>query len=111
MADIQITDNSGAVISEMEKAVEIALTKIGMKAEGYAKLGCPEDTGNLRNSISNEIDDRNVYVGTNVEYAVYVEFNDKAEHLVGGAHYLRNAVTDHIAEYQNILESTLKSGN
>lgn len=111
MADIQVTDNSGAVISEMEKAVEIALTKIGMKAEGYAKLGCPVDTGNLRNSISHETDDKNVYVGTNVEYAVYVEFNDKAQHTVGGAHYLRNAVTDHIDEYQNILTSTLKGGH
>lgn len=122
MADIQVTDNSGAVISEMEKAVEIALKKIGMKAEGYAKLGCPVGTpestgipgyigGTLRNSITYDVDDDAVYIGTNVKYAVYVEFNDKAKHLVGGAHYLRNAVTDHIDEYQNILTSTLKSGH
>ncbi len=32
-------------------AIERAMEAIGMQAEGYAKILCPVDTGNLRNSI------------------------------------------------------------
>ena len=46
--------------------------------EGSAKRNCPVDTGNLRNSLhimSHAIPkDARAVVGTNVEYAPYVEF-------------------------------------
>lgn len=71
---VEITDNSGLVREEMQAAVLRALEKCGLTAEGYAKLLCPVDTGNLRNSITHQVDGGGdaVYIGTNSEYGAYV---------------------------------------
>lgn len=73
--EIKITDNSGLAKDEMEAAVLRALEKCGLVAEGYAKKLCPVDTGNLRNSITHRVEPEEsvVYIGTNSEYAPYVE--------------------------------------
>lgn len=72
--EIEITDNSGLVREEFQAAVLRALEKCGLTAEGYAKLLCPVDTGNLRNSITHQVDEGGdvVYIGTNSEYGAYV---------------------------------------
>lgn len=85
--------------------IETALEKVGLVAERYAKLACPVDTGRLRNSISHAHDKNTSYVGTNVEYAPYVEMgttNTKAQP------YLKPAIADHIQEYKSIVEQELK---
>jgi HK97 gp10 family phage protein len=105
-----------------------ALEAVGIALEGYAKLMCPVDTGRLRNSITHDVRDDKVYVGTNVEYAPYVEYGTGAG--VGGrstpwkyqdAHgkwhtttghdpqpFIRPAVQDHLDEYKDIMEEELK---
>jgi len=51
-----------------------ALTKAAIIVESSAKLLCPVgDTGNLRNSITHEVENNQAAIGTNVEYAQYVE--------------------------------------
>ena len=84
---IKITeDNTGQVLSELEKAVVRALESIGTNAEKYAKALCPVGTtestgkkgyrgGTLRGSISHSVNPSNktVSVYSNVEYAPYVE--------------------------------------
>ena len=65
----KITDNTEEFKSALQNAIERGLEAIGVTAEGYAKEDCPVDTGNLRNSISHAIKDKEVYIGTNVEYA------------------------------------------
>ena len=50
-----------------------------------------------------------VYVGTNVEYAIAQETNDYYKHTVGGAHFLKNAAANHGETYRKILEKQLKS--
>jgi phage gpG-like protein len=45
------------------------LVAVGLTLEGYAKLLCPVDTGRLRISITFDVRDNTVYIGTNVEYA------------------------------------------
>lgn len=71
---IEITDNSGLVREEFQAACLRALEKCGLTAEGYAKLLCPVDTGNLRNSITHQLDEGGdvVYIGSASEYAAYV---------------------------------------
>lgn len=49
-----------------------------------------------------------VYVGTNVEYAIDQETNDYYKHTVGGAHFLKNAAANHGETYRKILEKQLK---
>ena len=83
------------------------LKAIGMTAEGYAKENTPVDTGRLRNSISHATDDEVAYVGTNVEYAPYVELGARGRKPV---HMLTRAATEHKAEYKQIMENALKNG-
>ena len=54
--------------------IEKALNKACLAVENEAKKQCPVDTGDLRNSITHEVEDNVGYVGTNKEYAPYVEF-------------------------------------
>lgn len=85
--------------------IETALEKVGLMAERNAKIACPVDTGRLRNSISHTHDKNTAYVGTNVEYAPYVEMgttNTKAQP------YLKPAIANHIQEYKSIVEQELK---
>lgn len=105
MGLFEFIDNSQIFIDAKDEAIERALEAIGITAEGYAKLKCPVDTGRLRNSISHTHDKDSVYIGTNVEYAVYVEMgtiNSPAQP------YLKPAVTGHHAEYKRIAESCLR---
>ena len=85
---VMTEDNTQKVLEELDKATQIALTMIGMKTEKYAKALCPVGTpestgkkgyrgGTLRNSITFEAtstkEGGEVVVGSNVEYAPYVE--------------------------------------
>ena len=139
-----------------EESILQALEMIGLKAEDYAKMKCPVDTGLLRNSIAHAVageqpsigasykdtekkartykadnPDENgeikqgtyagrtpkkkgeytVYVGTNVEYAPYVEMG----HIQAGSGkhvapqpYIKPAIVDHLDEYKTILANALK---
>ena len=48
-----------------------------------------------------------MYIGTNVEYAPYVEYGDNATHKTGGAHFLRDAAAEHGEHYKQIMEAAL----
>ena len=50
------------------------LNKACLLVENDAKLKCPVDTGQLRSSITHRIEGTTGIVGTNVEYAPYVEY-------------------------------------
>lgn len=106
---IKITDNSKEVKKEFEKAILKALETCGLAAEGYAKKLAPVDTGNLRNSITHTVDEKEpaAYIGTNVEYASYVELGTAK---MKAQPYLKPAVTDHTSEYRKIIEDALKTG-
>ena len=60
MADlggVVFNDYSAEVLEAMHDAVVQALERCGEQAEGYAKDLTPVDTGNLRNSITHQVDD------------------------------------------------------
>lgn len=54
--------------------VSKALNRACLVVENEAKRLCPVDTGDLRSSITHEINNDVGIVGTNKEYAPYVEF-------------------------------------
>lgn len=74
---LECENHCDELMAQANNAAIRALEKCGLVAEGYAKKACPVDTGNLRNSITHDIDDKDgegsVYIGTVVEYSVYVE--------------------------------------
>lgn len=106
--NVTLTDNTKEVRNALDDAVSTALNLIGMQAEKYAKGLCPVDTGRLRNSITHVTDDDSAYIGTNVEYAPYVELDGTKNHPNGQAHFLRDAVQNNVSEYRRILESCLR---
>lgn len=109
----EVVSRADEVLAALRQQVALGLESIGQEAEGYAKDECPVDTGRLRNSISHEVQEDDVYIGTNVEYAPYVEYRDKARdkarHTTGKAHFLRDAATTHTDHYKAIMEAALKA--
>ncbi len=99
-------DNTEQVLSAMEKAIERGLEAIGLTAEGHAKKETPVDTGRLRNSISHAVEDKATYIGTNVEYAPYVELGARGR---DGKHMLQRAATEHTDEYKRLMEESMKN--
>jgi phage gpG-like protein len=129
--EIEITDNSAEVLEAMEANKLKALEQCGLAGENFAKLLCPVDTGNLRNSITHTVQDDAAYIGSNSEYAAYVELGTgkyysggrqtpwvyqdaKGEwHLTYGQRaqaYLKPAVSDNADTYRSIIEDALKNG-
>ena len=104
---IKVIDNSSIFFGYSNVAIARALEAIGLTAEGYAKLRCPVHTGRLRSSITHAVDDKTAFIGTNVEYAAYVEMGTvktKAQP------YLRPAVAGHADVYKRIALNALKLG-
>lgn len=133
------SNNIGEVMEALDGFTERALTMIGIKAEKYAKARCPVGTpestgkkgyrgGTLRNSITFQVEGDMLSVGTNVEYAPYVElgtgpyfqsppaweqFGTKKGSGTGRGYvkprpYLKPAITDHIDEYKKIIQNEAK---
>lgn len=104
---IEITDNSQLVKDEMQWAALRALEICGLTAEGYAKPLCPVVTGNLRNSITHlvQAEELAAYIGSNVEYAGYVELGTIKRKAKP---YLKPSVADHTDKYRKIIEVELK---
>ena len=134
ITSVQITDNSAEVLEAMREQAMLGLEAIGQEAEGYAKEETPVDTGRLRNSIAHKVveDEKAVYIGTNVEYAPYLEYGtgvyaDNGQgrktpwsyqdsngnwHTTNGMkprHFLKKAVSEHDNHYRSIMEAALKS--
>lgn len=104
---VEVISHKDEVLDALRQQMEAGLEACGQVAEGYAKLECPVRTGRLRDSISHVVDDwHDVYIGTNVEYAPYVENGARGR---APKHFLRNAASNHGAEYRQILENHLKS--
>ena len=107
---VTIKDNSKEVIKELHHKMPLVLEALGMEGEGNAvseitTMGAV-DTGRLRGSISHAKDDESAYIGTNVEYAPYVELGT---YRMRARPFLRNAVANHSDDYKRIIESGLKS--
>lgn len=129
---IDINDNTSRAREEIQAAALLALEKCGLTAEGYAKLLCPVVTGNLRNSITHQVDISELLcrIGSASEYAAYVElgtgiyypggrqdpwvYQDAKGnwHLTHGQRaqpYLKPAVADHVPEYKAMIEGEMRN--
>jgi len=131
-----LDDHSAEVLAALESACQRALETCGLVAEGYAKklVNSPGKfgTGALRNSITHTVTNSGehaAYVGTDSEYAIYVEMGT-GKYVTGGrptpwvykdakgnwhmTHgqrarpYIKPAVADHAQQYQKIIKSELE---
>ena len=107
---VDYKDNSQQILSALEKGKRNALTAIGATAETHTKENITADklvdTGRLRNSISYAVDGESAYIGTNVEYAPYLELGTKK---IAAHHYLKRAATEHKDEYKKLTAQAIKT--
>lgn len=129
-----VKNNRKLVEKGLEEAVAAALEEIGLKAETYASMKAPVDTGLLRNSITHALSGKGadkttyqadrgdatgtysgvapddgedaVYIGTNVEYAAYVELGTSRS---PAQPFIKPAIEDHRDEYKAIALKHLKN--
>ena len=140
VAGFEVTqDNTKEVLEALDQASDRALMIIGVKAEKYAKALCPVGTpestgikgyrgGTLRNSITFNVrsEDKEVDIGSNVEYAPYVELGTGPQfeappeweqfdapkgsgHGKGmrPRHFLRDGIQQHMSEFGQIIKNEL----
>ena len=128
-------DYSDEVLEAFNAACLRALERCGEQAEGYATDLVPVDTSALKQSITHKVvaSEPAAYIGTNSEYAAYVEFGTGVHSSIGGGTtkthwvymgddgkfhigkpqqprpYLKPAVADHVGTYKNIFKDELSS--
>lgn len=101
------TNNTQQLLDELREKKEAALDAVGQAAETQAKLNLENDprrvdTGTLRGSIGHALaDEDTMCVGTDVEYAIYVELGTLK---MSPSHYLKRSVQDHADEYMNVIK-------
>lgn len=109
---VHVKSNIDDIKKETEQKALVALEKIGLKAEAYAKQSLTQqgavDTGRLRNSVTHNVFQKElaVQVGTNVEYSPYIEFGTSQG--MKPRPYIRPSIENHIDEYRQIIETALK---
>lgn len=130
---VTFNDYSDEVLEAFDEACLRALERCGEQAEGYATDLVPVDTSALKQSITHRVIDSEpaAYIGTNQEYAAYVEFGTGHYSTTGGgtpkSHwvymgddgewhigkpqkpqpYLKPAVANHVGTYRNIIKDEL----
>ena len=136
VADVTIkgTSNKQAVLDEFRRQKKVAPEAIGLQGETNAKMHITAAgavaSGRLRNSISHATDDDSAYIGTDVEYGIYVEVGTGIYASEGGRStpwsykddegnwhttvgmkprpFLAPAVQEHIDEYKELVENYMK---
>ena len=93
-------------IEKMKQRRERTIQQIAVFVEAEAKLRAPVKTGHLRRSISHETQsDENTskaYIGTNVEYAPYVEFGVASKNIPAQP-YLRPAIEENRDKIRDMI--------
>ena len=111
---VRIINHRDEVERAISQALERALTSVGEFVAGEAQDELENDprridTGNLRNSIRPEVveSEKAVYVGTNVEYGIYVH---EGTVRMSPNRFLKNAVERNADQIKEYIEDALKNG-
>lgn len=99
--DFTIKTNNVSQVRAMAKAAKAkALVSMGIQAMGDIQGITPVDTGNLRNSIHYHVDGDTMAVGTDVEYAAYVECGTR---YMAAQPYVKPGVMNNISAHERII--------
>jgi len=108
MSEFKMIDNSPLFLEELKRRIPAIMEALGIAGEGNAVKEITNmkavDTGRLRGSISHAVDDHDVYIGTNVEYAPYVELGT---YRMAARPFLKNAASNYGSQYMGIIKSGL----
>lgn len=137
MSELQVTSHVSEVQDELKRRISVISQAVGLQAEGNAIKEITDmkavDTGRLRNSITFVTEDAqgspngqagekakpedyephgkpdmgDIYIGTNVEYAQYIELGARGR---APRPFLKNAITksEYTDQYKRIYTEGLK---
>ena len=126
MSSVIVGSKRIIVTQATKEAMVNAAISVGMLVTGYAQDICPVDTGRLRDSITYAYNDDDsqvtLLIGTNVEYAPYVELGHKQQpgryvprigkrlvrSWVPAKPFLRPAIENHASEICQLIIDTLE---
>ena len=94
--------NGRACMKDFDSAQYKSLYQSAALVEGQAKAKAPTDTGHLRQSITKDVNKDNATIGTNVEYAPYVEFGTRRQKAQP---YLLPSLLKNVKKIINIFKS------
>lgn len=97
--------NKKDILADISKKRKLALEAIGQYVVGEAKTNAPVDTGLLRSSIDHKTTEDSTVIGTNTEYAGFVE---KGTRYQKAQPFLEPAVTKNINNIKHIAEKHFK---
>lgn len=104
MSNIRNLDKLQNKIDKLNKLIlDDALEEACILVENDAKRLCPVDTGQLRSSITREIEDNIGVVGTNVMYAPYIEYGTGLFSSLGNGRQDRWSYQDAKGEWHSTI--------
>ena len=107
---VKVSSNKDKILEDFLKQKKVALEAIGLQGETNAKMHITAvgavDTGRLRGSLTHASDGESAYIGTNVEYGVYIEMGT---YKMKARPYLEPAVMEHQDEYRELVENYMKN--
>lgn len=118
-----VTDNTDKILKLTDEAIYNALEEVGNQAADLAAALAPVQTGTLKNSLTSEVhmENKEVWVGTDVEYAEAVEYGHHQQvgryvpaigkrlvrEFVPAKPYLQPAIQNNIEKFKQIFEDEL----
>lgn len=110
MSSIRVVDHTAEYKNAMSEAVKKALETCGGHLQGEASdelENSPRrvDTARLKNSMTHKVDENTLYVGTNVDYAIYV--HEGTRRMIPNR-FLRNAFVRNEDQIVKIIKDELK---
>ena len=93
---MRIRDNTAGVLAEAQKRTSVGLKRVAPMVEASAKEIVPVVSGDLQRSISAEVKDNTLTVGSPLVYAPIVEMNTP---------YLRPALHKNFGNIQRVFKA------
>lgn len=88
ISEIEVKIKDKEVLAQIDSLIEQKLKEACVLVQDTAKQNCPVDTGRLQGSITYAVEGKEGAVGSNVEYAPYVE---GGTYKMAARHFLQNA--------------------
>lgn len=107
MSSVKFDNKIPQAIDKIRSATKRALTSGSLFVEARASENAPVDTGRLRGSITNVVYEDYALIGTNVEYAPYVELGTSRQ---SAQPYLRPAIDNNRNQIKNIMALEYEKG-
>lgn len=121
--EIEVIDNSPEFIAAVKQGIKKAMAEIADQAESNVADLAPVDTTRLKTSITGVSDDDTAYIGTNVEYAPYVEMGHTqtpgryvpalgkrlVRDWVAPRPFLKPGIMNNMDEYEEIAKQAIES--